>query len=131
MDPVTLIVSALAAGATAALKDTAGAAVRDAYAGLKGLLRRKLGADPEADVILDGHELKPDRWSGAVADLVKSGNAASDEEIIAAAKRLLEVTDPAGAAAGKYNVKVQGNVGAIGDHAKVNMGLGGEPETKS
>ena len=66
MDPATLIVSAIAAGASTALTDAAGDAIRDAYAGLKGLLRRKLASDPDAATILDGVERNPDRWSGAV-----------------------------------------------------------------
>jgi hypothetical protein len=38
MDPVTLIVSALVAGAATAAKDTTSNVVKDAYSGLKGLL---------------------------------------------------------------------------------------------
>ena len=39
MDPVTLILTALAAGATASLKDTANQTVKDAYNGLKALIK--------------------------------------------------------------------------------------------
>jgi len=35
MDPITLIVTALTAGAALGIKDTASTAVRDAYVGLK------------------------------------------------------------------------------------------------
>jgi hypothetical protein len=38
MEPVTLILTALGAGAALGVKDTASAAVRDAYEGLKGLV---------------------------------------------------------------------------------------------
>ncbi len=41
MDSLTVIATALLAGATAALKDTAAQAVRDAYTGLKSLIARK------------------------------------------------------------------------------------------
>ena len=47
MDPISLIVAALAAGASAAVKDTAGQAVKDAYSGLKALVKRKLGVEPD------------------------------------------------------------------------------------
>lgn len=41
MDPFTLIVTALAAGAVAAAKDTAGQVVKDTYQGLKALIQQK------------------------------------------------------------------------------------------
>ena len=40
MDPITLIVTALAAGAALGVQDTASAMVKDAYASLKALVRR-------------------------------------------------------------------------------------------
>jgi hypothetical protein len=126
MEPVTFIVTAIVAGASSALKDTAGAAVRDAYAGLKAILQRKLGDDPDATAILEGVERNPDRWSGAVEDLVTKGNVTEDSELIAAARRVLESTDPAGMAAGTYNVNISGGkVGAVGPNATVYMGEDG------
>ena len=41
MDPVTLILTALAAGAALGVKDTASAAVKDAYEGLKALVKKR------------------------------------------------------------------------------------------
>lgn len=41
MEPISLMVAALVAGATTALKDTAAVAVKDAYQGLKTLIQRK------------------------------------------------------------------------------------------
>ncbi|MCZ8361568.1 MAG: hypothetical protein O9338_01940 [Microcystis sp. LE19-251.1A] len=41
MEPISLILAALAAGAVAAAKDTAGTAVKDAYEGLKALIKKK------------------------------------------------------------------------------------------
>ena len=55
MDPVTMIVLALAAGAAAGLKPTAEQAVKDAYAGVKALILRKY-----ANVDLTLLERKPD-----------------------------------------------------------------------
>ena len=43
MDPITLIVTALAAGAALGVTDTASQTVKDAYAGLKALVRKRLG----------------------------------------------------------------------------------------
>jgi Flp pilus assembly pilin Flp len=41
MDPISLIITALVAGALAATKDTAETAVKDAYQGLKTLIKKK------------------------------------------------------------------------------------------
>jgi hypothetical protein len=53
MDPVSLVVAALAAGAASGVGETASDAVRDAYAGLKELVRARLrGAGPGAEVVV-------------------------------------------------------------------------------
>jgi hypothetical protein len=49
MDPVSLVVAALAAGAAAGLKDMAGEAVRDSFTALKVLVRRRVQGDPAAE----------------------------------------------------------------------------------
>jgi hypothetical protein len=46
VDPVTLIVTALAAGAGTGLTDAASAAVRDAYQGLKVLVKKRVAGRP-------------------------------------------------------------------------------------
>ena len=43
MEPVSIIVSAVVAGASAALKDTTGQVVKDAYAGLKRFILDRYG----------------------------------------------------------------------------------------
>jgi len=113
MDPITLIVTALAAGATQALQDTASAMVKDAYARLKALLRKRLGGDPGAEMVLARHEQAPETWEAPLrAELARTG-ADGDGELIAAAKALLELMSQAG----KYTVDVRGAQGVqIGDH---------------
>ena len=46
MDPITLIVTALAAGAASALQDGASAVVKDAYARLKALVSKRFACRP-------------------------------------------------------------------------------------
>jgi len=58
MDPITLIVTAPAAGAVLAVKDIASAAVKDASTDLKGLMRERLGG-PDAELVLTKHEKAP------------------------------------------------------------------------
>jgi hypothetical protein len=99
MEPVTLLLTALAVGAQSALQETASAAVKDAYSGLKALIVRKFGNKPS----LEGLHQKPDskaKQAAAEEDLVEAG-AASDAEVMARARQLLSVVERDDPAAGK------------------------------
>lgn len=88
MDPVTLIVSALAAGAAAGLKPTATQAIKDAYAGLKALVQRKYGSPPSLEALEKKPDSEPKR-SSATEDLMDAG-AGQDAELLERAKALLD-----------------------------------------
>jgi len=62
MDPVSIILVALAAGAAAAAKDTASQAVKDAYAGLKALVKKRFAGKPQAEIALTEYEKNEDTW---------------------------------------------------------------------
>lgn len=122
MDPISLIVAALVAGALAATKETAGTAVKDAYQGLKALIKQKFedqGKEEDSD-ILDKHEKKLD--SEAFKALLKEElvNLGIDKDavIVKAAQELLKQENPQESAAGKYNTVFQGEVKGVqlGDH---------------
>ncbi len=121
MDPITLIISALLSGASAGLKDTATQSVKDAYAGLKGLIQHRFHGRNEAEVALAQHEAKPEVWALALREELAQAGADRDEEILGAARRLLTLLDPAGAAGSKYRVRFTGPVQGVvvGDHAQV------------
>ena len=122
MDPISLIVAALAAGASAAVKDTAGQAVKDAYSGLKALVKRRLGSSQMAQEVIERHEQAPEVWEKPLEDELGRAGLADDEEVIRLAQELLAKQDPGGAAAGKYNVTISGGKGiTVGDHAHVEM----------
>jgi len=122
MDPVSLIVAALAAGASTALKDAAGDAVKDAYDGLKSLLKRKLGKNPAAEIAIDKHEESPEVWEKPLEAEIKEAGVADDEEVVRSAQDLMRLVDPAGAQAGKYNVTISGGKGiVVGDYAQVHQ----------
>lgn len=87
MDPITIIVTALAAGAVAGLKPTAEQAIKDAYAGVKALIQRKYSSPS-----LEALERKPDsetRRASVKEDLIEAG-AANDNELLDKAKSLLD-----------------------------------------
>jgi hypothetical protein len=117
MDPITLIVTALAAGAALGVKDTASSAVKDAYAGLKALVRKRLAGRPDAEVVLARHEQAPQTWQAPLTAELGEARADQDPGLVAAAQALMNLVDEAGARGGKYTVDVRGGQGVqIGDH---------------
>ncbi len=62
VDPVSLIVSALVVGATASTKEVSSTAIKDAYNGLKELIKRKLSGHSKAEETLADHEEGPETY---------------------------------------------------------------------
>jgi hypothetical protein len=113
VDPVSLIVAALAAGAVAGAQNTATDVVKDAYAGLKALARRRLAGRQTAEAAL---ERPAETRQTLTAELAAAG-AADDTQLVAAADRLLSMVDPDGTRAGRYLVDLRGSQGVqVGDH---------------
>jgi len=117
MDPVTLIATALAAGAALGVRDTASAMIKDSYASLKALVKKRLGGGPSADLVLAMHEQAPETWQAPlIAELAKTG-ADRDGDLIAAAQALMDLVGRASEVAGKYAVDARGAQGVqVGDH---------------
>ncbi|HJQ26306.1 MAG TPA: hypothetical protein VKA60_20500 [Blastocatellia bacterium] len=86
MDPITMIVIALAAGAAAGLKPTAEQAIKDAYAGVKAWIQSKY-----AKVDLTPLERKPEseaKRESVREDLADAG-AGEDQELLDRVNALL------------------------------------------
>jgi hypothetical protein len=92
MDPLSLIVAALAAGAAAGAKETAGAAIKDSYHGLKSLIQLKLAGDASATVVLEEHEKDPETYTAPLKKKLAETVADQDAAILRAARILLEQT---------------------------------------
>ena len=104
MDPSTVIVNAVVAGAALALKDVTSNVVKGAYAGLKQLIIDKYGKKGLIEQSLKNVEDDPEsvpRQSLLEEELQKAG-AAQDEQLLEAAKALLEKADPEGTRQGNY-----------------------------
>lgn len=87
MDPLTSLVTALAAGAAAALQSTVEQVVKDSYAALKGLIQRKY-----AQVNVDSLEANPSSKNrrGVVEEELAVVKADQDAEVLQHAQVLLE-----------------------------------------
>jgi hypothetical protein len=114
---VELIVAALAAGAAAGTSELATAGVRDAYTALRDALRGRLRGRGQAVRAVRAEETEPGVWQARLGEDLAGSGADNDEQILAAAQRLLEHVDPAGAQVGKYRVDVREAKGVqVGDH---------------
>jgi hypothetical protein len=87
MDPLTSLVTALAAGAAAALQSTVEQVVKDSYAVLKGLIQRKY-----AQVDVNQLEANPTSKNrrGVVEEELAAAGADKDAEVLQQAQVLLE-----------------------------------------
>jgi RIP homotypic interaction motif len=120
MDPITLIVAALVAGATSGaldeVKDGAKAGVKAAYAKLRSLATKKVAGNPGAEAALAEIEADPETWKAPLAAKLTQLDAASDADLVTAAKAFMDLLDEAGAKAGKYNVVITNSRGVqVGD----------------
>jgi hypothetical protein len=116
MDPITLIVTALAAGAALGVQDTASEAVKHAYASLKALVIRRFAGRAPAERVLAKHEDAPQTWQEPLREELVEARADQDADLVAAAQALMSLVDAAGSRAGKYTVDARGAQGLqIGD----------------
>ena len=116
MDPITEIVTALAAGAAAGLKEAAASGVKDTYAALKALVAKRLGGRPDAEVVLARHEQAPEVWRAPLMAELADVTAGGDPDLVHAARELIAVIEKAEARRGKYTVDAQGV--QLGDHSR-------------
>lgn len=115
MDPVTLVMGALAAGAASGLGESATSAIRRAYRELRELVRARLVGAP-AEAALEHFESDPHARTGELTEVLAKSGAANEEAVLAAARQLMALIDPAGTRAGKYVVQLQEGQGVqVGD----------------
>jgi hypothetical protein len=121
-----VVVAGLAAGAAAGAKDTASLAVKDAYAGLVGGLRRRFGAKVAEKLEDAAHDdSAPDREQRIRDELVRALDGAAfapEDELVTAARVLLD------RAGGKFTVDARESQGVqVGDHNSMTVNLGPRP----
>jgi hypothetical protein len=117
MEPVSLITTALAAGAKAAIGDEVRASVKVAYTRLRTLAIERLGGDPAGEYIVGRHERAPDTWQTPLAAELTEAGAGQDTDLVDAAQKLMALLDTRGFRSGRYVINVSGAQGVqIGDN---------------
>jgi hypothetical protein len=126
MDPITLILTALTAGAATSVKDTASAAIKDSYTGLKALIQRKFEGKPKAQTALVDYEEDPETYVKPLQKALIETHLDREQEILEAAQKIMTLVQPHQAAMGKFAIQNTGNVQGqvIGDHANVTQHFG-------
>lgn len=128
MDPITMIITALGAGAVAGAQGAATDAVKDAYAGLKSLVQRRFHGRASGQAALIKYEDKPEAWRGALEAELVDAHADQDDALLVAAQQLMALLDAAGTRAGKYQVDLQDAHGVqVGDHGQQTNYFGTPP----
>jgi len=116
MDAITMIVTALSAGAGSAIEDGAASALKEAYATLMKQARQRLTGQRNGETVLTEYEEDPETWKSPLVKALQDADADNDAELIGAAEALLRLTDPSGFGQGKYVIQAWGNEGIqIGD----------------
>ncbi len=110
MEPVSLILASLVAGATAAAKDVGSAALSDAYSFLKSTISDRIHKGGHSTNTLDEFSKDPETWKKPLEKAITASNLHHDPELLEAAQRVLELSDPVKYAQGKYNITTSGPV---------------------
>src|ERR1700722_14295500 len=99
MEDVTLILTALAAGASAgaldALKDDVRDKAKAVYAKLHDLVRQRFRGNASAEIVLSEHQADPETYAAPLAKKLTEAGVGDDAELIATARALMELVDQA------------------------------------
>ena len=102
MDPVTLIVTALATGAAAAAKDIGGDAVKSAFNSLKALIAKKFGGKADVENAVAQVEQKPESTGRkeTLKEELQAAGADQDQELLAQVQAFLKLLEEKGVSTG-------------------------------
>ncbi len=117
MEPISILVSALVAGASSALKDTASQAIKDTYQGLKSLVienwksntKDDVKAQSRVEILLEELENDPEVFKKPLEKKLKEIMPEPDAALIEQAKRLDKLLKDELNSSEKFNV-------SMGDH---------------
>lgn len=88
MEPISIILAALAGGAAALSKGMLSEASKDLYSSLKTHLRRKLAGNPQGQMTLAEYEGDPKTWELPLKKILTQVGADRDKEILNTSRQL-------------------------------------------
>jgi hypothetical protein len=116
VDPVTLVLNALASGSAPGVAENADDKVKSAYDRLAQLVAGKFAGDQTAEMALKEHAVDPQTWQAPLGKALSTSGAAADTTVLAVAQQLMALLDAAGTAQGKYRIDLLGGKGVqVGD----------------
>jgi hypothetical protein len=128
MEPITIIVTAVVAGAAVAAKDVAAQAVKDGYAALKALIVRRFGEKADVAGAIEGVEKKPDSKGRqeTLKEELEAAGAGQDAELVRLAQTLLDLLKEQGLTTGpSYRTELHGSGAIAQGTGAVAAGAGG------
>ena len=124
MDPITIIVTAVTAGAVAASKDVAAQAVKDGYAALKALIVHKFGQKVDVAALEKGP--KSEARQAVLKEELETAGATQDTEVVQQAQALLDLLKQHGLELGpSYHAELRGSGAIAQGPGAVAAGAGG------
>lgn len=114
MDQVSIILTALASGTAAGLKDSMSLVLKDSYNGLKMLLQHKFAGKPESEIALSLYTDDPLTYEKPLREALVE----HDQAVVEAAQQLLALIQPQQSSIWKYNTQI------TGDDQRVDMHFG-------
>jgi hypothetical protein len=111
MDPITVIVTAIATGAIVGMQDTTEQIIKDAYAGLKHLILKKYSDQADVKDALKKVEARPDSEGRKLTlrEELEAVDAGQDQELVQAARDFLAAAQPESAQGGQQTVTITGD----------------------
>jgi hypothetical protein len=111
VEPVALIIAALAAGAASTLEDAklsddAKASIETSFARLRELVARRFKNPAVGELILEKYANAPETWENPLRAELSESEAASDPVLVGAAQEVFTLLDKTGARVGKYVITI-------------------------
>ncbi len=128
MDPVTLILTALASNITPGAEGEP-SPTQEARDALESLVAQRLSGRPHGELVLAQYQTAPNVWEAPLAAELTAAGADGDAELLTAAQTLLRIVEKA-ATRSTYDVKVEGSQGIqFGDgNVQLNVFHQGNPD---
>jgi len=125
MDAITLVVTALSAGASAgvidSLTDDIKESAKAAYRKLHQMTEQRFRGNPSAEMIFAEHAIDPNSYEAPLSKKLIEAGASDDAGLVAAARTLMEFLDHEGVESGKYHVTIKGSKGVQVGHGDLQV----------